>query len=336
MPSVVKTASISAEAWAGANSKSRLMQRAGYNPKNTLATVEVDLSITLTEYDAAVDTVDTVAGTATLSAQAWDVGQDKNRVAARLGLASSGVRPTALADGTVELRAPLDVRSWLITLATDAWDRGSITVGHNGVSAAPVDLTLFEYPRPAALAALLAGLSEVPDGIEEMSQGTWESDVIPYVWIDQSTEGLAAAAALLALLFGPEEVASGYDEVGERLQAAIREIPGFAAAAVVEVADYVGYLVMIPYNSELADIEIAASDVVLANLVTPVAVAVRTSGNASTKALSILAIVQEVGWAKWLSDVAELNVYECQNTWAPALFSQNQALMSACCTLSLG
>ncbi len=104
MPSVVKTTSVSADAWAAGASKSRLMQRMGYDPRYTTAVIENDHSITLTQYDTLIEAINTVAGTGTMTAQSWDAGQDKNRIIQRLGLPDNTAQ-TRNANGTVSQRA---------------------------------------------------------------------------------------------------------------------------------------------------------------------------------------------------------------------------------------
>lgn len=134
---VTQTVTITEDAWNAAQSKSHLMRRLGLNPANTLAAAPADGEVVLTEYDAPVDEIDTEAGTATLSAQTWDAGQDKHRVLARLGL-SSNVLPVTNADGSVGITTPPETLEW--TLSIDpAWETGGMRLICDGRISLPLE-----------------------------------------------------------------------------------------------------------------------------------------------------------------------------------------------------
>ncbi len=99
----VKSTSIPIAAWNAAQSKSRFMQRMNYDPTKSTAVVEDDDTVTLTEYDAVIQDIDTDLGIGTLSNQTWDEAQDKKHLIRRLGLNPRYINDIENDDGTVTL-----------------------------------------------------------------------------------------------------------------------------------------------------------------------------------------------------------------------------------------
>ena len=105
MAETVKEVTISLLDWNNAASKTAAIRRAGCEPAFTLAVFDGD-DVDLTEYDEAIEVIDTEAGTATVTLQAWEDAQDKAHLIRRLGLDPADTDYTVNEDGTVDLAPP--------------------------------------------------------------------------------------------------------------------------------------------------------------------------------------------------------------------------------------